>query len=481
MVKDNLDEDLTELIKGNKVVNPGYQNPEIAKQISDQWIKEDLEKEGVLRTESEMIKLQKVILSYYGKEDLAKQMLEVQPLYYDEYKIWWSWNKVKFKWEIIDETTILNFVNRLSVANTIQSKEKTEILEALKQESRFKKPREIKKTWIQFKDMIVDIETGQEFEVSPEYFVTNPIPYGLNEDKIEETPVMDKLFEEWVGKDYVKTLYEILAYSLLPDYPIHRLFCFIGNGMNGKSCFLRLIRKFIGTENVCSTELDTLLVSRFEITRLHKKLVCMMGETNFNEISKTSILKKLTGQDVIGFEYKNKNPFEETNYAKIMIATNNLPTTSDKTIGFYRRWMIIDFPNQFDEKVDILSTIPEEEYTSLASKCVYILHKILKERKFKNEGDIMDRMKKYESKSDFLQHFINDFVEEDINSYISKKDFLVKFTSWCKENRHREIAESSLGRKMKEKGILPGRKYMEWLFDGKGGQLRVWDGIKWKE
>jgi len=37
----------------------------------------------------------------------------------------------------------------------------------------------------------------------------------------------------------------------------------------------------------------------------------MMGETNFNEMSKTSIIKKLTGGDLIGFEYKNKNPFNE--------------------------------------------------------------------------------------------------------------------------------------------------------------------------
>jgi len=37
-----------------------------------------------------------------------------------------------------------------------------------------------------------------------------------------------------------------------------------------KSKFLELLRKFIGEPNICSTELDTLLTSRFEVTRLHK-------------------------------------------------------------------------------------------------------------------------------------------------------------------------------------------------------------------
>jgi len=190
-------------------------------------------------------------------------------------------------------------------------------------------------------------------KASAEFFVTNPIPYPLHKERFVETPIMDKIFEEWVGKKYVKILYEILAYCLIPSYPLNRIFCFLGAGMNGKSKYLELLRKFIGTENCCSTELDTLLNSRFEVTRLHKKLVCQMGETNFNEMSKTSILKKLSGGDLIGFEYKRKDPFEENNYAKIMIATNNLPATTDKTIGFYRRWTLIDFPNQFSEKKDI--------------------------------------------------------------------------------------------------------------------------------
>jgi len=170
-----------------------------------------------------------------------------------------------------------------------------------------------------------------------------------------------------------------------------------------KSKFLQLLTKFIGEDNVTSTELDTLLTSRFEITRLHKKLVCQMGETNFSEINKTSIIKKLTGQDIIGFEYKNKDPFEEINYAKILIATNNLPTTTDKTIGFYRRWMIIDFPNQFNEKKDILKDIPEEEYNALALKCSLILKDLLETRTFTNEGSVEDRMKRYEDHSNPLE------------------------------------------------------------------------------
>lgn len=416
----------------------------------------------------------------FGRIGQARSFIQEQPIFYDKNNIWWVWNKDLTFWEITDETDILNNILDNLNLDIISSKSRGEILNALKQVGRKNKPKEIKETWIQFRDTIVDINTGEELKANPEYFVTNPIPWKLHEERFIETPTMDRIFEEWVGKEHVKTLYEILAYCLLPSYPIHRLFCFIGGGMNGKSCYLRLLEKFIGHDNTTSTELDTLLTSRFEITKLHKKLVCMMGETNFNEMSKTSILKKLTGQDSIGFEYKNKTPFDGINYAKILIATNNLPTTTDKTIGFYRRWTIIDFPNRFSETKDILSDIPDEEYEALAVKSLFILRNLLNEKKFYNEGSLEDRQKKYEDKSDFLQKFLKDFTKESINSYITKSDFNKKFVDWCDENRHRHMAERTLAQRMKEKGIADGRKYLDWMFEGKGGYARVWLDITWK-
>ena len=417
----------------------------------------------------------------FTRKTQAEEFCKNQPVFYDKAGMWWLWNRDKLFWELTDEVDILNMINELSGVEIIKSVERNEIINALKQTGRKIIPKPIKPTWIQFQDKICDIGTGEIIKPTPDYFVTNPIPYKLSPDKFMLTPTMDRIFEEWVGQEYVKTLYEIIAYCLLPSYPMNRLFCFIGSGMNGKSKFLELLCKFIGTHNCTSTELDTLLSSRFEVTKLHKKLVCQMGETNFNEISKTSILKKLTGGDMIGFEYKNKMPFHDKNYAKILISTNNLPTTTDKTIGFYRRWLILDFPNQFNEQRDILQDIPEEEYECLALKCCFILKDLLEDRRFHNEGTIEERMEKYEAKSDFLQKFLDDFTEQEVNSEITKSDFYKKFSSWCNENRHRAISETSLAPLMKKKGIESGTKYLNWMNNGNGGLARVWVGIKWKE
>jgi len=449
---------------------------------NEQIVERELEKNINVEMEenSAVINLARRLGNMFDKKELAKKILELQPCYYDKARNWWLWNRPQTKWERVDETDILNAIETQATINTVNSKEKNEMLEALKQESRKDAPAKIKPTWIQFKNTIYDIKTGEERRAMPCWFVTNPIPYELHEKRYIETPKIDQIFEEWVGKENVKKLYEIIAYCMLPDYPIHRIFCFIGSGMNGKSKYLELLRKFIGEDNCCSTELDTLLNSRFEVTRLHKKLVCQMGETNFGEISKTSMLKKLSGGDLIGFEYKGKDLFDEFNYAKLIIATNNLPATTDKTVGFYRRWMIIDFPNQFTEEKDILAEIPEEEYRCLAIKCSMILKDLIDQRKFTNEGTIEERMEQYESKSNFIESFLKEHTANDFNEYITCADFYKKFLAWSKENRHREMSETSVGLAVKKMGIEQEKKYFNWMYDGKGGQARVWAGIKWK-
>lgn len=421
--------------------------------------------------------LSKNIGNAFSKKDLAERIIKRQPCYYDKARNWWLWNKNDFRWERVDETDILNAIEEVAEINTINSKEKTEMIEALKQVSRKNKPANIQKHYIQFKDTILDIKTGDAFYASPQWFVTNPIPWELEQDGFYDTPKMDKIFEEWVGKEHIQTLYEILAYCLIPDYPIHRIFCFIGAGMNGKSKFLELLRKFIGQSNTCTSDLDVLLQSRFEITKLHKKLVCQMGETNFNEMNKTSRLKMLSGGDLIGFEYKNKDPFEDINYAKILISTNNLPATTDKNVGFYRRWMIIDFPNQFSEAKDILNDIPEEEYNALALKCTLILKDLLEKRQFTNEGSIEERTKRYEDHSNPLEKFLREFTIDDTDSFIFKRDFLIAFNDWAKSNRFRSMSDVEIGKKMNQLGYRNGLRSGEFT-DGKRYYAHL--GIKFR-
>ena len=432
------------------------------KEFSEQ-LKKDIEKYGKIENGSMYIdsglQKQKIgniqeinerINSYFDKSDLAEQIWEVQPYFYDSAKLWWLWDNIQKRWKEVDETDILNIVSAKSSANTVHSKEKGEIVEAMKQYGRKKKPKIPEKTWIQFKDAIYDLETDKNFNATPEYFICNPIPWDIGES--EETPEIDKLFEEWVGKDYVKTLKQICAYCMLPDYPIHRLFCLIGEGSNGKSKFLELVIKLVGNENITSTELEDLIGVRFEKAKLYTKSVCIMGETNFSNLRKTSLIKKLTGQDPIGGEKKNKNPFDFINYAKLLISTNGLPYTEDKSDGFFRRWCIINFPNKFKEKNDILSRIPEHEYNNFCKASISLLKELLQDMEFFNEGSVEERKMKYNEFSNPVSKFIESECVVGDGYKIPFFKFFEELTFFIKNNGYRELSKVEVSKILDREG-----------------------------
>jgi len=410
-------------------------------------LKKEEEKEE--KRKSEVI--DKAIKYFSDKRNLAKQFLEIQPLFYDKNKIWWVWDKECFKWEIIDDVDILNSISNVSSADTINSKEKNEILESLKQISRLNKPKEIPECWVQFKNKIYDIETEEEINASSTFFVTNPIGWKLGES--EETQIIDCLFESWVGKEHKEELYEVLAFCLIPNYFIHRIICFIGSGANGKSTFMKILRKFIGDENICSTSLDLLMKTRFEGAKLLKKLVCIMGETNFNTIKKTDFIKKLSGEDVVGGEMKGKNPFDFKNYAKLIMATNSLPMTEDKTEGFYRRWKIIDFKNKFEIEKDVLSEISDEEYNNLALKCFNIAKRLWEERIFTNDGNFEERKQKYEEKSNPMIKFLENNYIRDINGDVLFSEFFELLNDFLDNGGYRKLTIPSVSKQLKEEGF----------------------------
>ncbi len=389
-------------------------------------------------------------------EAQAKNFIDHQPIFYDRAGIWMMWSHEKTRWELTDETDILNGIKE-DGADTINSKLRTEIINALKQMGRKNMPEVVKNNWIQFRDKIVDLTTGETFEATPKYFITNPIPYKIGES--EDTPTLDKYFKEWVimeglqDESYVDTLYEIIAYSCMSKQFLQRLFAFVGSGSNGKGVFLSIVEKFLGEDNCSSTELKILATNGFETSALYKRQACFMGEVDAYDMSNTNLLKKLSGEDGIRYCFKGKTPFTEKSATTCFMNTNSLPVTPDKSKGFYRRWMIIDFPHEFPVGKDILAEIPEKEYNNLAKKCLRISKELIKRKTFTNEGDLDLRIKRYEDRSNPLMRFVEDSCDDEIERETPLQDFYKSINKYLETNRLRKMTVKRIAKSLKEEGF----------------------------
>lgn len=429
--------------------------------------KDEKDVKGYAGLKQHNIEPESEIYNIFTPEGQAKQFYKDQPFFYNTVKTFHLWNLQDKFWESCDEIDMLNKLKmNIPNADTINSKTRNEIITALKQVGRDKKPEDAPKTWVQFKNKIVDIVSGEEFEPSPKYYTTNPIPWNISDDP--RTPTIDRLIKEWVVDNvsqddtYVKTMKEIIAYTICSDQFLQRMFAFCGAGMNGKGTFLKLLTKFIGTKNYCSSDIKVLSTNDFETSALYKKLGCIMGEVDASDLKNTNTIKKLSGEDDMRFEFKGKGSFTEESVTTCLIATNSMPTTPDKSMGFYRRWLIVDFPHQFSVKRDLIGQIPDKEFENLGRVCLDLLKEMQETNQIINEGSLKEREERFEERSNPIMKFIENECEEDFNGKTEFRDFCNTFNNYLKSRHLRTQTPIMIGKILRIEGFeVSARKVLQ--------------------
>lgn len=386
-------------------------------------------------------KLQATILKIDNYQDNARAFYDINPFFYDKIGLFWIWED--YRYILTDETELGRKLDDMLgfAGQTISSGIRNNHLTALKWIGRENIPKDAPVSWLQFKGLVFDIETKKEFPATKEYFFTNPIPWELT--KNDDTPTIDKLFTEWVGNDWKQTLYEIIAYCCYRKMPMHIIVVLFGAGLNGKGQFQQMLAKFLGSHNVCTTDLELLTHNRFETFKLYKKLACQMGETNFGILEQTSLIKRASGEDLLGFEAKGKQGFDDYSYCKLLINSNSLPVTLDTSLGFWRRWLIVHFSRQFKEGKDIVITVSNKEYSALCRKVCDILPGLLEAGTFTNQGTIEERRLRYIEASNPLELFVQKFCEIGDEFVTSYNKMFNAYTSFLKSKNRREVSKKT--------------------------------------
>lgn len=371
-------------------------------------------------------------------ETCAETFMSQYPIYYDINKNLFLYNPDDNKWVLGDERDLINIAKKLLNAQGLNtSKIRTSFLNALLDSARWNKPKEVNKYWIQFQNSFYNIIDGKKIPVTKDYFSQIKVPHKLG--KSTETPIIDKKIILWVGKEQYKLFIQITSYCLLKAYPFARFFIFYGTGEDGKSTAGDFINRVIGEENSCCLDLDQLNVSRFESQKMYQKTLAICGEVDYKLLKNTRKLKGVTGGkgDPITIEFKNKNPFNYNNFAKILWYANGLPPTYDKSRGFYRRTTILKFPNKFEEKVDPLSDIPEIEYENFCLKCCNYLKDLLKNGF--DEPNINEKTKMYEDLSNPIQKFFNEELIEKEGSFLTLTQIYQRYKKYANKNAFRDF------------------------------------------
>jgi len=331
---------------------------------------------------------------------------------------------------------------------------------------------------------VLNLVTGEMLPHSPDYKFTFRIPVEYDPearcDKIHQ--FLSEITDE---PEDIKTLLQIIGYSLYRGYPTAKVFVLLGSGRNGKSVFINMVKRFLGLENVRGLSMQQLEHDDYAKGFLYGKHANMNPDISNKRILTSGVIKKLTGGDTIDSNVKYGDYMMFKNFAKLIFAANDLPTSDDSTYAWLARWIFIKFPHRYDgepcpicyETHPVNKNLEDElcepgEMSGLLNAVIVALKNLQADNWDFTLSEKVRRMEKdYAILSDPVKGFIVDCIIENAESKILKGDVYDKYRVFCKEIGEEPLISSAFTTRFKQH--MPGVDDTR----GKGGR-RFWVGVE---
>lgn len=338
----------------------------------------------------------------------------------------------------------------------IKQRQRSEVLSYIRIKTEVSKDLKTDPYIINLKNTRLDIRTDECLPFSSKTIEFNKIPvkYDPRAYSSELDHLLDKIF---CNDPEVRKLFEeMVGYILFRKCNYAKAFIFYGNGSNGKSTLLNILKKFIGSENCSTIELDK-LIHRFQNTELENKLLNIGDDINQKPIADTGTLKKIFAGQTITVERKGETPFSLTPYAKHIFACNEIPKSKDMSEGMYRRWIFIPFNAHFSAKdpdfdpfiVDKVST--DNALSYLLNIALKGIKRLLRKNKFTSPSVVEKTMSMYQiENSSFLSWIDDQQIEESYILQTWKDDIRLSYTNWCAQNKMEPLGPRNFNKEIKE-------------------------------
>jgi P4 family phage/plasmid primase-like protien len=305
---------------------------------------------------------------------------------------------------------------------------------------------------------IIDLRTGILKAHDPADLITKlaPVTYDADTDM--------PLIKEWLheimdgSSDLVLFLQRAVGYSLTGDTREHILPICYGTGANGKSTFLGLIQEMLG-DYATVTNTSALMVRRIEgiscdVAMLKGARFVAAAEVEEGQRFAESLVKQLTGGDLISARYLHCNPFTFRPTFKIWLAVNHKPVIRGTDLGIWRRVRLIPFTVTIPEdKQD--KTLPAKLREELPGLLAWAVAGCLEWQLYGLEAP--DEVKKatgqYQSEMDAVAQFIEECCTVLDDLAVRSSSIYAAWVAWCKSNGEAETSNKAFSLKLEEKGF----------------------------
>ena len=322
-----------------------------------------------------------------------------------------------------------------------------------------------------------NLDTCQSQRFNPNDFITKSC--NIDHDDFANCPTWIKFINDIFlnREDIIDFVQRFVGYSMTTSTKEQCMFILHGDGRNGKTVFIETIRKIFG-DYVTSLPSTSLVRKPIEngipndIAGLKGARLVTTVETNENATLDESMIKKITGSDIIKARFLNKEFFEFMPTFKLIYASNHKPNIRGTDNGIWRRIRMIPFDFKITDENDdkCLQQKLDNELPGILNWAIEG-YKKWRESGLTKPPVIMETTEQYREEEDSLGQFIEEECDIDKESYVTVKDFKSRVTQFNKY-----LNQKSIGEYMRKKGYMP--KDNRLIVDGK--QTRCFIGISLK-
>ena len=205
-----------------------------------------------------------------------------------------------------------------------------------------------------------------------------------------------------------KLIFQYVGYVFLPGLNLEKILFLIGDGSNGKSVLLNIIRALVGAEQCCSFSLEEITKSDYHRAVLGNYILNVSTENSARMA--TEFFKKIASREPLQARHPYGRPFHVSEYATSIFAMNARPRDVEPTGAFFRRFLIVPFDvliPENEQDPDLAKKIIDEEMSGVLNYVVEGVRTLLAEGDFDIPKSVQDVVEDFRRESDSIFNFIH--------------------------------------------------------------------------
>ena len=204
---------------------------------------------------------------------------------------------------------------------------------------------------LSFENCVLNLETGMSYPHGEEWETNSYMDYPY--DSTAQCPRWNIFLSEIMpGPDACDVVQEFCG-ALFVDrhkYLIKNILFLIGDGNNGKSVFLDSIKNALGgSENVTGFEIKDIISNPNAAYAANGKLANICGDMSKSDISGGAFKRYVAGEPIVAKRLYT-DTFLATELPLMLVAVNEMPTTTDQTEGHWTRPLPVPFNMRISEE-----------------------------------------------------------------------------------------------------------------------------------